>query len=141
MIDQFADQNHMFHDGDISQHTINGELISTGVTNAFSQDYFLSDGAHEHAVPNAEGGMDVYKDGALHERIIPDGHGSHHVYDSQMQLKATINPNMLHGHDVLHDATLLESSIPGIHGASTVLNYSDPLAHLSEYSMTKLVLG
>jgi hypothetical protein len=57
-----------------------------------------------------------------------------------MQLKATIHPNMQHGHDVLHGGTLLESSIPLGHGATTVLNYSDPLAHLSEYSMTKLVL-
>jgi hypothetical protein len=141
MIGHFADLNQTHSIGGMSDHSVNGDMVSTGVKNAFSQDIARTDGTHEWVVQNAQGGHDVYHGSTLFEKTIPTGHGSHGVYDSQMQLKATIHPNMQHGHDVLHGGTLIESSMPLGHGASTVMHYSDPLIHLSEYSMTKLVLG
>lgn len=140
MSDHTADF-HQVHDiGDMSEHLMDGDLVSTGVHNAFSQDYHRADGIREWAVKNVEGGEDVYHGTTLYEKTIPTGHGTHDVYDAQMHYKATIEPNVHHGHDVLHGGDLIESSIPLGHGASTVMNYDDPIAHLSEYSMMKLVL-
>ena len=140
MSDQFADLHQIHHTGDMSDHTINGVNASSGVEGVHSQEYTTSDGTHEWVVSNPEGGKDVYHGSILHERTIPTGHGTHDVYDSQMHLKATITPNVHGGHDISHDGNVTESSLPLGHGAFTVLNYGDPLLHLSEYVMTKLFL-
>jgi hypothetical protein len=140
MTDFFSDLHHINHFGDMSEHTVNGDMVSTGVKNAFSQDYSRADGIHEWAVPNGAGGTDVYHGTTLYEKIVPHGHGEHDVYDSDMQLKGTVSSNVHGGHDVVHDGTLVESSMPAGYGFFSVLNYSDPLSHLSEYSMSKLVL-
>jgi hypothetical protein len=140
MSDHFTDLHEIHHIGDMSDHTVNGENISNGVRNSFSQEYARADGIHEWAVKNPQGGEDVYHGTTLYEKTIPTGHGSHDIYDSQMHLKGTVIPNVHHGHDVWQGGSLVESSLPLGHGVSTVMNYSDPIAHLSEYSMSKLVL-
>lgn len=140
MSDHFGDVHQILHSGNLSDHLADGEHISTGIKNAFSDHYFMGDGSHESVYPDAAGGKVVYHDGQMYERVVPDGHGSHNVYDGQMHLKATIGPEINHGHTVFHDGLVVSSQLLG-HGASTVMHYSDPLLHLSEYSMTKLVLG
>ena len=136
----YSDLHHINHVGDMSEHTVNGDMVSTGVKNSFSLSYSTADGTHEWAVPNGAGGTDVYHGTSIYERIVPNSHGSYHVYDSDMRLKATVSSNPHGGHDVLHDGTLLESSMPAGYGTFGVLHYGDPLSHLSEYSMSKLVL-
>ena len=141
MSDQFVDLHQIHHFGDMSEHSVDVHDLSTSVNSHGSENITRSDGIHEWAIKNAEGGEDIYHGSALYEKTIPGVHGSHDVYDSHMQLKATVVPNVHHGHDVLHGASLIESSIPSGHETSTVMHYSDPLAHLSEFTWTKLILS
>jgi hypothetical protein len=141
MSDHFVDLHEVHDFGNMSDHTANGEDVSTGVQNSFSQDYARADGIHEWAVKNPQGGEDVYHGTSLYERTIPTIHGAHDIYDSQLHPKATVIPNVHHGHEVLEGGSTVESSIPLGHGVYSVMNHGDPIAHLSEYSMSKLVLG
>jgi len=140
MSDPFFDVHQIHHFGDMSEHSINGDDVSTGVTGHGSEEFTRSDGVHEWAVKNAEGGEDVYHGSTLYEKTVPGVHGSHDVYDPQMQLKGTIVPNVHHGHDVLNAGNVVESVLPIGHDTSTVMHYADPLAHFSEYTWTKLIL-
>lgn len=140
MSGNFTDLHEVHHVGDMSEHTINGEDISTGIKTSFSESYSTADGGHEWAVKNAQGGDDVYHGTSLFERTIPTGHDTHDVYDAQMHLKGSVVPNVHHGHDVLYGGNLIDSSMPLGHGASTVMHYSDPVAHYSEHVWTKLIL-
>jgi hypothetical protein len=140
MTDSFFDFHQISQIGDMSEHTINGDMVSTGIKNGFSQDYFSADGTHEWAVPDGAGATDVHHGTSLYEKVVPHGHGVNDVYDSDMHLKATVAPNVHGGHDVTQNGTLIESSMPLGHGSFSILNYSDPLSHLSEYGMSKLVL-
>jgi len=135
----FMDTHQVVHHGDVTDHFVNGDHVSTGFKGIFnSREYFTDQGHHETAIKNPFGGNDVYRDGKLYERSIPDGHGGDHIYDGMMQLKGALHPNVHGGHDLHVNGNVVESAIPSGHGFSTVLNFHDPLMNLSEYTMAKL---
>jgi hypothetical protein len=135
----FMDTHQIVHHGDITDHFVNGDHVSTGFKGVFhSREYFTDQGQHETAIKNVFGGKDVCRDGKLHERTVPDGRGGDDIYDGMMQMKGSLHPNVHGGHDLVAHGNVVESSIPGGHGVSTVLNFHDPLMNLSEYTVAKL---
>jgi hypothetical protein len=140
MTDHFTDVHQMHHIGNIFEHSLDGQDVSMGIKMPLGEELTRADGIHELAIKNPQGGEDVYHGTSLVEKIIPNAAGGHDVYDANMHLKGSIIPNVHHGHDVLHEGNLVESTLPIGHGVSTVMHYEDPLAHYSEFAMTKLIL-
>ncbi|HYD16457.1 MAG TPA: hypothetical protein VEB03_00470 [Candidatus Nanoarchaeia archaeon] len=146
MTNHFADHHQFVHNGDITHHSVNGEHVSTAFKNTFGgHDYFDN---HNHmfesTTKNVFGGKDVMHNGQLQERSMPNVHGGHDVYDGNMQLKVSTLKNVHGGHDALSHGKLVSTSIPTGHGTSSVFHWgagnTDPLAHVGEYVMSKLVL-
>jgi hypothetical protein len=146
MTANFTDFHQFSHNGDISHHSINGEHVSTAFKNTFGGHDYINNQDHMFAstMKNVFGGKDVMHGGELHERTIPNVFGGHDVYDANMHLKLATLKNVHGGHDTLSHGKLTSTSIPTGHGTSTVFHWgsgsTDPLAHVGEYVMSKLVL-
>jgi hypothetical protein len=146
MSDYFVD-NHQFVDlGDMTHHTVNGEHRATAIENVFGGHDYTNNHSHlfESTMKNPMGGTDVTRDGHLTERTVPNALGGHDVFDGNMQLKLSTVKNEHGGHDTLSEGKLISTSIPTGHGTSTLVHWnngnSDPLAHVGEFVMSKLVL-
>lgn len=129
--------------GDTTQHTVNGELVSTSMDNILGgHDYYNHDGnATGHTEHNPQGGLDyIDNNGNLLMKTIPNGHGGHDTYDNHEQLISHTEHNVHGGNDVYVDGHLASSGIPMGHGYTSVMQYNDPLAHVGEYAMPGLDL-
>ena len=124
------------------------------------QDYNL-DGHQYHTEDNIFGGEDIYEDGDL----IANSHGNifsgEDFYNDDHELIATSKSNIFGGHDIFSTAHGYEGSTHPVIGgmdffynsgdvqsfdmndlgnATTILGYSDPLAHVGSYIMPSILL-
>jgi hypothetical protein len=128
--------------GDMHNHFVNGEHVSTSFKNVFGGHDVYDPHMHMkfQTRENIFGEHDVYKGGQLVGHELKHPGGGTDFYDKNMHYEGGVRPNAHHSHDVVgSDGHLMASGIHGIHG-TTVLKYPDPLAHVQHYEMPKLIL-
>ena len=99
------------------------------------------------AVPNVEGGMDIFKDGKLISHSLPNIFGGTDTYQGTELVSSTIE-NVMGGVDIFDgDMAMQGFTAPNVFGgedflslgnAVELMSFDDPLAHSAEFCLDPL---
>lgn len=135
---------HQFLDnGGITTHSVDGELASIGIKGLFGGKTFFGSDGHliGHVEPNAFGGKSIYHglDPNPISRLIPtpDGYSdANHPGSDSLHLMKLGNTTV-----GTHEGNTQFMAYDLGHGFPSVMSFSDPLLHLTDYLMPQLHLG
>lgn len=128
--------------------------------NIFGGHDYSVDGHWYHTQDNIFGGEDIYEDGTLAANTHDNIFGGEDIYDNNHRLLLSTNSNIFGDHDIYsgdhnylgttHDTpTGMEYidqsgayafSVQDMGNITTILGYSDPLAHVGNYIMPSMIL-
>lgn len=126
----------IFHNNLLTEHVQNMNDFSTNFKN----------GAFEINSPNVDGGTDTFIDGKEVQHTQDNIFGGKNIYGEDHELQQVTIPNASGGVDVFNgDMELKGTSFANIYGNEDylsfdgnfeeIMQYSDPLEHVSEYKM------
>lgn len=126
--------------GDMSSHHVDDHLASTGIKGLFGgKTFFGGDGQLiGHTEPNAFGGKNVFSgldpNPIAQTVATPDGHANlAHPGEDGLHILKIGNAT-----SATHDGSPVYVAHDLGHGFHSVMTFSDPLLHLSEYSVPSL---
>lgn len=122
----------ILHDGVVVDHTEpmgtsfdHGDFVIKTANQEGGTDVFRNGTQAVHTEHNIMGGEDVYHGNELSHVTIPNQEGGVDVYDGHMQQQGISMPNEFGSEDYL--------SFQG--NSNELMQYEDPLAHVSDYRM------
>ena len=99
------------------------------------------------AVPNVEGGTDIFEDGELISHSMPNVFGGTDTYHGTKLVSSTIS-NVMDGVDIFDEAMDMQGfTTPNVFGgedlisfgnAAEMMSFDDPLAHSADFCMEPL---
>ena len=123
----------IMHDGIVADHAgMDGVLDSLGMALAVpnvdgGMDIFEDGDLVLHSIPNVFGGTDIYNGTKLVTSTMANVMGGVDIFDGEMDMQGFTMPNVFGGEDML-----------SIGNAVDIMSFDDPLAYSAEFCMDPL---